>query len=83
LQRNRRVSLLVVDPDHTGRYLQIRGDAELLERGALEQLNRLTRKYTSHPAYYGYVNPFDQASRETRIIVRIRAHAITCDAIHH
>jgi PPOX class probable F420-dependent enzyme len=83
MQRNGKVSLLVVDPDDTGRYLQIRGDAELLDEGALEHLNRLTRKYTRHPTYYGYVYPLEQADRETRIICRIHARAITCDAIHH
>jgi PPOX class probable F420-dependent enzyme len=83
MQRNARVSLLVVDPDDTGRYLQIRGDAELIEQNALEHLNRLTRKYTRHPAYYGYVYPLEQASRETRIICRIHAQAVTRDAIHH
>jgi PPOX class probable F420-dependent enzyme len=83
MQRNAKVSLLVVDPVDTGRYLQIRGDAELVEQGALEHLNRLTRKYTRHPAYYGYVYPLEQAGRETRITCRIRAQAVTCDAIHH
>ena len=83
IQRNSRVSLLVVDPDDTGRYLQIRGDAELVEEGALSHLDRLTRKYTCHPQYYGYVYPTEQRERETRVICRIHACAITCDAIHH
>ena len=83
LQRNPKVSLLVVDPDDTGRYLQIRGYAELLEEGALEHLDRLTRKYTRHPRYYGYVYPPEQQERERRIICRIHARAVTCDAIHH
>ena len=36
----------MVDPDDTGRYLQIRGDAELVEVGALEYLDQITGKYT-------------------------------------
>jgi PPOX class probable F420-dependent enzyme len=79
---NPKVSLLVVDPDDTGRYLQIRGDAELLTEGALEHLDELTRAYTRHPRYYGHVYPVAQRSRETRVICRIRARRITLDAIH-
>ena len=44
-----RVSLLVVDPDDTGRFIQIRGDVELVTEGAVEHLDALTRRYTRHP----------------------------------
>jgi PPOX class probable F420-dependent enzyme len=77
-----RLSLLVVDPENTARFLQIRGDADLVTDGAEEHLDRLTRKYTSHPCYYGHVYPISQRARETRVIVRIRARRITVDAIH-
>ncbi len=77
-----RVSLLVVDPDDTSRFIQIRGVAELVFSGALEHLDALTRKYTSHPAYYGYIYPVEQGAYETRVICRIHARRITLDAIH-
>jgi PPOX class probable F420-dependent enzyme len=77
-----RVSLLVVDPDNTARFLQVRGDGELLTDGAQEHLDTLTRTYTRHPAYYGHIYPLEQQARETRVIVRIRARRITLDAIH-
>jgi PPOX class probable F420-dependent enzyme len=83
MQLNPKVSPLVVDADDTGRYLQIRGDAELLEEGPLDHLDRLSRKYTRHRTYYGCVNPPEQQVLETRVICRIRARAITCDAIPH
>ena len=51
LVANPKVSLLVVDPDNTSRYLQLRGHAELIFDGALEHLDKLTRKYTRYPAY--------------------------------
>ena len=82
LAANPRVSLLVVDPDNTGRFLQIRGFAELGCDGALEHLDRVTRKYTTHPCYYGYVFPEEQRARETRVIVRIHATRVQLDAIH-
>ena len=82
LQIDRKVSLLVIDPENTSRFIQIRGDAEVIEAGALEHLDGLTRKYTSHPCYYGHVYPLEQAARETRVIVRIHARRISLDAIH-
>jgi PPOX class probable F420-dependent enzyme len=77
-----RVSLLVVDPENTARFIQIRGDAELVTDGAVEHLDVLTRKYTRHPRYYGFVYPVDQRARETRVTCRIHAGRITLDAIH-
>jgi PPOX class probable F420-dependent enzyme len=79
---NPRVSLLVVDPDNPGRYLQLRGHAELIFDGAPEHLDKLTRSYTRHPAYYGHIYPTAQRARETRVICRIHARRITLDAIH-
>ena len=79
---NPKVSLLVVDPGNTSRYIQIRGDAELTTGGALDHLDALTRKYTSYPAFYGYIHPAGQRARETRVVCRIHARRITLDAIH-
>jgi PPOX class probable F420-dependent enzyme len=79
---NPKVSLLVVDPDNTSRYIQINGDAELTTDGALDHLDAITRKYTSYPAFYGYVYPVEQRARETRVVCRIHARRITLDAIH-
>ncbi len=79
---DRRVSLLVVDPDDTARYLQIRGDVELVTDGALEHLDALTRQYTRHPQFYGYIYPVAQQSVETRVTGRIHARRVTRDAIH-
>jgi PPOX class probable F420-dependent enzyme len=79
---NPRVSLLVVDPDDTARFIQIRGEAELDADGALEHLDALTREYTRHPRYYGCIYPLTQRARETRVISRIHARRITLDAIH-
>jgi len=82
LLANTNVSLLVVDPDNTSRFIQIRGDAELVADGALEHLDALTRKYTPHPCFYGWIYPVEQQERETRISCRIHARRITLDAIH-
>jgi PPOX class probable F420-dependent enzyme len=79
---NPKVSLLIVDPEDTSRYIELRGDVEILEAGAREHLDQLTRAYTQHPHYYGYIYPVAQQQRETRIICRIHAKKISLDAIH-
>ena len=75
-------SLLVVDPDDTSRYVQIRGEVELVRDGALEHLDALARTYTDKPGFYGHVHPVALASKETRVICRLHARHVTCDAIH-
>jgi hypothetical protein len=62
--------------------MEIRGEAELVQEHTLEHLDEITRQYTRHPQYYGYVFPLDKKERETRVICRIRAQKITLDAIH-
>jgi len=82
LLANPRLSLLIVDPGDTTRFIQIRGDAELETDGALEHLDALTQTYTRHHRYYGCIYPLAQQDRETRVICRIHARRISLDAIH-
>jgi PPOX class probable F420-dependent enzyme len=82
LTRDPRATLLIVDPDNTARFLELRGSVTLVREGALEHLDDLTRAYTEHPRYYGFVYPADQHARETRVICRIHPDRITKDAIH-
>ena len=82
LLTSRRVSLLVVDPENTARFLQVRGEVELITAGAVAHVDELTRKYTRHPGFYGWIHPVEQRARETRVICRIHASRVTLDAIH-
>jgi PPOX class probable F420-dependent enzyme len=79
---NPRVTLLIVDPEDTARYIEIRGLAELTQTGAYAHLDEITRQYTTHPQFYGHVYPEERRALETRLIGRIRATRITLDAIH-
>jgi PPOX class probable F420-dependent enzyme len=79
---NPKASLLVVDPDDSTRFIQIRGEVELVTAGAADHVDALTRKYTIHPAYYGHIYPLEQRRRETRVIGRLHPRRITLDAIH-
>ena len=65
--------LAVLDADST---------VELVLDGAEENLDALTRRYTRHPRFYGFVYPIEQRARETRVICRIHARRVTLDAIH-
>jgi PPOX class probable F420-dependent enzyme len=82
ISTNPKATLLVVDPEDTSRYLEIRGEVEMVQAGALQHLDELTRQYTKHPCYYGFVFPVEQQVRETRVICRLHARKITLDAIH-
>ena len=82
LAANPKVSVLVVDPQNTSRFIQVRGDAELISEGAVAHLDELTRAYTDHPCFYGHVYPLARLAEEHRVIVRIHPRRITLDAIH-
>lgn len=82
LSANPKATLLIVDPDDTSRYIEIRGEVELVFANALEHLDEITRQYTKYPCYYGYVFPAEQQAKETRLICRLHANKITLDAIH-
>jgi PPOX class probable F420-dependent enzyme len=82
LVRDPRATILVIDPDNSSRWIEIRGDVDLEKTGAIQHLDRLTRRYTSHPKYYGHIYPAERRNLETRVIVRIHPRHINCDAIH-
>jgi PPOX class probable F420-dependent enzyme len=67
LQRDGRVSLMLVDPDNPYRYLEIRG--EVVERtldGADDHINKMAKKYLDKDVY-----PFRQPG-EVRVLYKIK-----------
>ena len=79
---NPKVSLLVIDTNDAGRWIEVRGEVTISEEGALQHLDEITRLYTKHPCYYGHVFPQEQRDKETRIICHIKPTKINLDAIH-
>jgi PPOX class probable F420-dependent enzyme len=77
-----RATVLALDPYDSGRWIELRGDVTLDDRGALDHLDELTRQYTGKPCFYGHVYPPEQRRYEDRIIARIHPRRIGCDAIH-
>ena len=82
MEKDPKVSLLVIDPHDASRWIEVRGEVEISEEGALEHLDEITRQYTNHPCYYGFIYPEDQKEKETRIICKIKPTRINMDAIH-
>lgn len=82
MQVNPKINLVIIDPGDATRWLEVRGEVEITEEGALEHLDELTRQYTRHDHYYGGIFPVERHRQETRIICRIKPRKITLDAIH-
>ena len=66
LERDPRVSLVVVDPGDELRWLGITGTATLVDEGANDQIDRLARKYRGHDSYRSH------REGETRVILARR-----------
>ena len=82
LQANPKTTLLIIDPSDTTRFLEVRGEAEITEEGALAHADKLTQQYTNKRHFYGDVYSVEQQEKETRIICKIKPNKITRDAIH-
>jgi PPOX class probable F420-dependent enzyme len=78
-----RVALLVVDPDDSTRWIEVRGRVrEMTTEGAEALANRLTRRYCpGKEHFYGDVYPVEQRLRETRVTARIEPVHVSVDAI--
>lgn len=82
MQTNPKVTVLVVDPDDTNHWIEVRGYvAEITAAGALAHADRLTRRYVGRQHFYGDVYPPARRQQETRVIVRIEPVKVSLDAI--
>lgn len=67
LQRDPRVSLMLVDPENPYRYLEVRGAVvERTHAGADDHINKMAKKYLDQDVY-----PF-RAPGEVRVIYKIK-----------
>jgi len=62
LERDPRVSLVVIDRDDPYRYVEVEGRAELVDEGATEHIHKLSRKYSGS----------DFSDPENRVLVRVK-----------
>ena len=82
MRANSRVSLLVIDPLDSSRWVEVRGRVTELRRvGAVSHADELARRYTSKLHFYGDIYPIEQQERETRVVAVIEPRKVSVDAI--
>ncbi len=82
MQRNPKVTLLVIDPQNSSRWISVRGlVVEMIEDGAEVHANKLTQLYTGKTYFYGDIYSVEQKHTETRVIVKIEPIKLSLDAI--
>jgi PPOX class probable F420-dependent enzyme len=75
LQRDPRVSLLMIDPQDQYKWVALDGAAELVTDGADAQIDRLAKKYLGKDEY-----PFRRED-EQRVTVRIRPERVSSSGL--
>jgi PPOX class probable F420-dependent enzyme len=73
LERDPRVTVVVVDPDDPYTYAEIRGTVETATEGGRELIDELSRKYTGKA--YADFNPASAQDAE-RVVVRVRPRKV-------
>jgi PPOX class probable F420-dependent enzyme len=69
MRRNPRVSVLAIDATDKMRWVEVQGDAALIEEGALEHLDGLANAYRGKDFYE--LMP-QLKGKETRVIIRVK-----------
>ncbi|MCC6612486.1 MAG: PPOX class F420-dependent oxidoreductase [Anaerolineae bacterium] len=79
---NPRVTLLVIDPRNSSRWVEIRGRVvEITTEGAEAHADKLTQQYTGKARFYGDIYPPERRILETRVLVRIAPVRVAFDAV--
>ncbi len=82
MRANPKVTLLVIDPRNSSRWVEVRGKViEMTAVGAEVHADKLTQLYTGKQHFYGDIYPVEQKQKETRVIVKIEPVKIALDAI--
>lgn len=82
MRANPKVTLLVIDPKDSSRWVGVRGIVvAMTEDGAEAHANKLTQLYTGKTYFYGDIYPVEQKHKETRVIVKIEPIKVSLDAI--
>lgn len=79
---NPKVAILVIDPQDTSRWIEVRGQVmEMTQTGAEAHADELAQRYTGKQHFYHDIYPPEQKDKETRVIVKITPLKIALDAI--
>ena len=79
---NPRVTVLVIDPQNSSRWIEVRGMVvDVTQEGAEVHADKLALRYNGKLHFYGDIYPVERKYQETRVIVRIEPVKISLDAI--
>jgi PPOX class probable F420-dependent enzyme len=83
MQLTPKVTVLVIDPNDSSRWIEVRGQVrELTCEGAEAHADKLTQRYCPGKQYfYRDIYPPEQKEKETRVIARIQPLKVSMDAI--
>jgi PPOX class probable F420-dependent enzyme len=83
IQVNPKVTLLVIDPQDSSRWIEVRGRVfEVTSESAEDHADKLTQRYCPNKLhFYGDIYPVEQKRRETRVMVKIQPLKVCLDAI--
>ena len=84
MRANPLVNVLTIDPKNVVRFLEMRGEVtEITQEGAIAHADALTEAYTggAKHRFYGDIYPEEQQFKETRVIVKVKPHKVTTNAI--
>src|SRR5690348_5044351 len=71
-----RATLLIVEPETTARWIEVRADVAVDPRDAMGHLDALAARYTGHRPYFGRVVPADLAQTEDPVVYRLEPVAV-------
>lgn len=83
MQSNPKVTLLVIDPTNSTRWIEVRGLVhELTSSGAEAHADKLTQRYCPNKQFfYRDIYPPEKRDQETRVIAKIEPVKVSMDAI--
>lgn len=83
MQTNPKVTILVIDPKDSSRWVEVRGQVnEITQAGAEQHADRLTQRYCHNKLhFYGDIYPIEQNDHETRVIVKVQPLKVCLDAV--
>jgi PPOX class probable F420-dependent enzyme len=83
MQLNPKVTILVIDPNDSSRWVEVRGQViEMTRDSADSHADKLTQRYCPGKQYfYRDIYPPEQKEKETRVIARIQALKVSMDSI--
>jgi PPOX class probable F420-dependent enzyme len=83
MQVNPKVTILVIDPKDSSRWVEVRGDVyDITQAGADAHVDKLTQRYYRNKLhFYGDIYPRDQKHKETRVIVKVQPIKVCFDAV--